>query len=136
MSDREEKTRIARDLGGRLYDSGDGCTLSGDNRNIITLDASAQRYAAEQWKAANPDAWAYIVRLALIEVKNERRFNMQRLIEEVRRKALLNAEGGPFGVNNTLRPALTRLLILEYPETRPFLETRRSACDWAFQEPA
>lgn len=38
-------------------------------------------------------------------------------------------DGDPFSVNNNLSPALARLFLEEHPEARPYLETRRSACD-------
>lgn len=135
MRGRDEKARIAGDLGGKAGDPGTGGAREGDVDNVITRDASAQRYAAEQWRRENPDAWRYIVRIALNEAAHDRKFSMQYLIEEVRRKSLVTTEGKPFGVNNTMRPALTRLLVEEHPEVRPYVETRHAACDWAFQEP-
>lgn len=135
MDGRKEKTRIANDLGGRLGDPGEDGAHQSDLDNLSTLQANAQRSEAELWRRRNPDAWAYLVKLASNEARHERRFSMQYLIEEVRRKSLVDADGMPAVVNNTIRPALTRLLVEEHPEVAPYVETRRAACDRAFQEP-
>ena len=108
---------------------------AGDD-NVSTLQAVAQRHRAELWRHGNPDAWAYLVKLAVNEVRHKRRFSMQYLIEEVRRKSFVDERGMPSVIDNTIKPALTRLLIEDHPEVAPYMETRRAMCDEAFQGPS
>lgn len=135
MGGRNKKARIANDLGGRHGDPGCEGARESAHENTTTRDASAQRREAELWRRRNPDAWQHFVNLAVNEAANERKFSMQFLMEDVRRKSFVDEIGLPSGINNTIRPALTRLLIEEHPEVEPYVETRRATCDRAFQEP-
>ncbi|WP_288323442.1 hypothetical protein [uncultured Eggerthella sp.] len=88
-------------------------------------------YEARLWKDGNPDADTYITSRALQEARAGRRFGMKQLMEEARRKDFADTKGARTKINNTLSPALARILIEEHPEIRRFMETRHSVVDEA-----
>lgn len=92
-------------------------------------DASEAAYQARIWIAENPDAWAFMVRRALADAEAERRISLYHLCELVRMKDFARADGQPMKINNRIRPGLARIMAHDYPQTAPFIETRRAACD-------
>lgn len=88
-------------------------------------------HAARTWIACNTDAWAFMTSRALCEIRAKRRFGMKQLVEEARRKDFVDAYGGRTVIDNTISPALARILIEEHPEVQQFMETRRSVVDEA-----
>lgn len=96
------------------------------------LDASEAGWRAQEWIKANPDAWRYAERLALAEAQAKRHFSFAWVMAQVRKKAFGRGDGEPFTVNNSLTPALARIFVQSNPDAEPFLEFRKSACDWFF----
>lgn len=92
-------------------------------------DPSEAVYQARIWIAENPDAWAFMVRHALEDARAERRISVYHLGELVRMKDFARADGQPMKLNNRIRPGLARVMAHDYPETAPFIELRRAACD-------
>ena len=93
--------------------------------NVATMGP----HYARLWIKENPEPWRRMVSLALAESRAERRFSVAWLAEEVRKKDYTNIEGKPFKLNNSIKPALARILIKEHPEVAPYIETRRSMSD-------
>mgnify|MGYP001748199042 CR=1 FL=1 len=81
------------------------------------------------WVEDNPTAWAHVEREALSRASKGTRVSPQELFEHVRRHDFMDADGGHVMVNNTLIPALSRILMARHPELSPFIERRASACD-------
>lgn len=92
-------------------------------------DASEAVYQGRIWIAENPDAWAFMVGRALADAEAERRISLYHLCELVRMKDWATQSGQPFRLNNRIRPGLARIMAHDYPQTAPFIETRRAACD-------
>lgn len=92
-------------------------------------DSSSAIYDAERWREDNPDAWAWMVRHALADAEAERHISVYELVERVRMMDFARADGAPLKINNRIRPGLARILARDYPQTAPFIEFRRAACD-------
>lgn len=92
-------------------------------------DPSEAVYQARIWIAENPDAWAFMVRHALADAEAERRISLYHLVEQIRMKDFARVDGQPMKINNRIRPGLARIMAHDYPQTAPFIEFRRAACD-------
>ena len=92
-------------------------------------DPSEAIYQGRRWARDNPDAWAWIVERALAAAEAERRISVYELVERVRMMDFARADGQPLKINNRIRPGLARILARDYPQTAPFIEFRRAACD-------
>ena len=90
---------------------------------------SAEVHNAREKMRECPGFKRFIWSWCLNEVAQGRRFSMRAALEDARKKDWARTDGDPFSVNNNLSPALARLFLEEHPEARPYLETRRSACD-------
>ena len=84
---------------------------------------------AETWRADNAQAWACIVSHALDLAAKGQPIAAQALIESVRKKAFVDRFGKDTRTNNSYAAIFARWLSLEYPETAPFIERRRSVYD-------
>lgn len=103
-------------------------SINQHNMNFVT-NASETGWRARQWIRDNPKAWEYAVNLALNEARSKRRISMQWIMEQVRRKDFARSDNEPFKVNNTLNSAFARIMAMDHPETEPYIEFRRAACD-------
>lgn len=84
---------------------------------------------ATAWRKAHPDAWGYARRMAVAEASAGRRFGAQFLIESIRKRDFASF-GSPYPqINNDFAPAFARMLLLERPELRRWVELRASALD-------
>lgn len=84
---------------------------------------------ANAWKHEHPDAWGYARRMAVAEASAGRRFGAQFLIESIRKRDFASF-GTPYPqVNNDFAPAFARMLLIERPELRRWVELRASALD-------
>lgn len=81
------------------------------------------------WVEQNPMAWSYVEREALSRGSEGARVSPQELFEHVRRHGFTDAGGGHTTVNNTLIPALSRILMARHPELSSLVERRASAYD-------
>lgn len=99
------------------------------NTMNFVSNASETGWRARQWIRDNPKAWEYAVNLALHEAHAKRRISMSWIIEQVRRKDFARSDNEPFKINNTLNSAFARIMAMDYPETKPFIEFRKAACD-------
>ena len=90
--------------------------------------ADAMRKKADEWVRKNPDAWLFIRNEAVSRTDQRKRFGIGELCEQVRWD--MYAQGiDSFKVNNTIRAALARRLIAEYPPCKDYIEIRSSVCD-------
>lgn len=134
---RQSDQHGGHNAGGRTRSS-----KSHDNRSTQTAQIIGHGYSPEQlrrgkltlshamlWRKFNADAWGYIVRLALDLVARGEHFGAQYLVECVRSKAFVDSFGNDTKTNNSFAPIFARWLVLEHPETRPFIELRRSVYD-------
>lgn len=97
----------------------------------LGLQAKGDRFKeeADRWIEANPDAWSYMTKQALISAGNGRRFGIKALCEVVRWQ-MRNVKGDTgFKLNNNHSAAFARRLIREHPEVEPYISTRGSVCD-------
>lgn len=93
--------------------------------------AKAERFEheADEWIAANPDAWEFMTEQARASARNRRRFGIGALCEVVRWQ-MRNVRGdGEFRLNNNHRAHFARRLIREVPECEPYIKTRHSVLD-------
>lgn len=101
---------------------------SASDTTETTADAKtiqAWNTAVFRWGSIGPVVKA----IALDEVKAQRRFTFQFIMEELRRRPRVGRDGADVAVNNTFAPAYARLLLRDCPQCRPYLETRRSRFD-------
>ena len=94
-----------------------------------TLKATELECRARLWVDENPDAWVFMVTLALHETRSQRRFGVKWLIEEARRKDFADVKGKRMRLSNTLAPAFARILVEEHPECRTFVVLKHSILD-------
>ena len=92
-------------------------------------DASAEIHNARERFKACPAFKRWVWSRILEDVRAQRRVSVSAVLGEARRFDWARADGDPFRVNNSLAPAIARLFLLEHPEARPYIETRRAACD-------
>lgn len=85
---------------------------------------------AVEWREKNPDAWSWAVGTALRHVELGMRFSMDHLMHQVRFEMATNGMSCGFKVNNNMVAALSRMMRDEHPETKDFLEVRKSKVDW------
>lgn len=81
---------------------------------------------AEAWRRLNPEAWAFVVSLALRLAQAGEPISGRALVEAVRRKAFVDREGHDALVNNDYAAVFARWLWIEHPETRPYIKQRRT----------
>ena len=86
-------------------------------------------HRAETWRADNAQAWGCIVSHALDLAAKGQPIAAQALIESVRKKALVDRFGKDTRTNNSYAAIFARWLANERPETRQFIELRRSVYD-------
>lgn len=84
---------------------------------------------AYEWRNRNSSAWAYMLSLAKKETIAQRKFGVQFLIEEARKKSFATDDGSRFSINNSFAPAFARMLVKEHPEMKPYIELRKSELD-------
>lgn len=81
--------------------------------------------AVTRWESVGPTVKA----IALREVHAKRRFTIQYIMEDLRRRQHVGRDGLDVAVNNSCAPAYARLLLRDCPECRPYLVTRKSRFD-------
>ena len=86
-------------------------------------------YRFKVWRYDNPQAWALIVAHALDLAAKGQPISAQALLESVRKKSFVDRFGNDTRANNSHAPIIARVLVREHPETRPFIELRRSVYD-------
>ena len=99
------------------------------NKKAAELEARARA-----WVACNSHIWAIWVRKVKAATNTGQRWSIQSLAEQARTLDTVNDCGEPFRVNNTLLPALARILCEEVSEARRFVEVRTSVFEQAYAE--
>lgn len=83
----------------------------------------------DEWIAKNPEIWSDMLSRAAMFVSQGRRFSMENLIQFARYSR--DPDGvTAFKVDNNIRSALARKMLLKYPHWSKFVETRDSKVDW------
>lgn len=101
-------------------------------RNSARRERGAAAYAAAlAWADLNPDALAFVEGRALAGAAAERPVSVRALIEDVRRTDFSDREGRPTRVNNSIAPALARILVERRAELAPWVTLRASMVDEA-----
>lgn len=95
-------------------------------------DTALVFHRANLWVSENPTAWAKLCDLAQQEIRANRRFGMQHLVERVRWLDLVDVHGKPVKISNDHVAFLARRLCQEFPEARNFVELRPSMFDRFF----
>lgn len=98
--------------------------------------ATARRtvHEAEQWAKENPDAYSDMVRRCRAEVAAGRRFSMAAILHQTRGVDFTGASGCPTRIDNSISPALSRIIAAEVPGMAELTERRRTAIDRALRE--
>ena len=117
-------------------------TSSNDNGSAEVTQSGADGYTDKQiadaarnvakvryWRVLNSQLYAKLVAFALHETAHERRFSVQKWIEEIRNKDYVDLLGNPMTINNSYAPIFARMLVAEYPEVRGYIELRKSIYD-------
>lgn len=99
------------------------------NKTIpVTADSAA--WHVEQLKKLYPEDYRAIANKAIDLSRQGVRLSIASLFEWARLELFKgNSKGSPVKLNNTLRPALARVLMNDYPELAGKFETRKAACD-------
>ena len=103
--------------------------LVGTSSPMIDERAARRMREARAWTATNADAWAWSLSRGRACAAEGRKFGMQELSEYIRRHDFTDAHGRRTTIDNSIVPALARLLVAEAPECRPYIEMRTKAYD-------
>ncbi|WP_282709990.1 hypothetical protein [Lancefieldella sp. Marseille-Q7238] len=125
MGARKETAPATAATATRAQDEGLGRT----SQQMIAQRRKRFAREAEEWIAENEGAWSYMVKAARGYASQNRRFGMQELAEQVRRRDFTDSHGRTTKVNNNHVAALARLLMAEVPACRQLIERRTSAYD-------
>lgn len=98
-------------------------------RKRSELTGEYMRYQAVEFREKNPEAWDWAVGAALRYVEMGMRFSIDQLMHQVRFEMATEGESQGFKVNNNTCAALARMMREEHPETRDYLEIRKSKVD-------
>ena len=110
------------------------CQRTRNYTTASTGDLAARFYDACEVRRLNPELWAEWEQTALYEAAHGRRFSIQLITEQARKKDRVNSAGEPVKLNNSHRAIWARMLATEHPEIRPFIELRKSYYDVDFPE--
>lgn len=92
-----------------------------------TADELRRHYVA--WRAANPEAWAYIEREAVAAMEAGREFSIRPFVERLRWQDRVNSEGNRVGIPNAIVPCFVRQLMEDHPGMVPLITHQRSKLD-------
>ena len=95
----------------------------------IPLTAYTAAYHAARFRREHPHEYHLIALTAINLKRNGERVSIARVFEAVRHDKRLRQDERPFKLNNTLRPAMARLLMRDYPQLSGAFEVRRSLSD-------
>ncbi len=106
----------------------------GTPSKTMVTDSAAERAVkrmaqARLWVESNTSAWEAMTHIALGRTKSKAKFGMQELVETIRRKSYTDRHGMQTVINNSIVPALARILVDEHPECLPYVEFRTHAYD-------
>lgn len=105
------------------------------NYSDCQLDrARSVLHEAEEWISTFDRPYAYILDRLEEDYNAGRKLSLQIYWEELRRKEWCGRNGESFRLNNSLRPAISRIIVREHPEFTEKIELRRSALDVAIEE--
>ena len=94
----------------------------------VTADSAA--WHVEQLKKLYPEDYRAIANKAIELSRRGVRLSVSSLFEWARLELFKGrSNGSPVKLNNTLRPALARALMRDFPELACKFETRKAACD-------
>ena len=91
--------------------------------------AANSALAALKFKKNNPEAYKLLAQTALELKRRGSRVSAARVFEAARVIPPREPNAVPFKLDNSLRPAIARLLMVDYPELEGAFETRRAASD-------
>lgn len=101
------------------------CTID-DGRRRRARQRVLEAYA---WIQTYPRAFQFVNDYLRREFEQGHRLSMQAAWERLREKEWTGTEGQTFALNNSLRPVLARIILLQHDEYRSKLELRRSPLD-------
>ena len=96
--------------------------------------ARATLHEAEEWIHTFDRPYAYILDRLEEDFNAGRKLSVQVCWEELRHKEWCGRNGESFALNNSLRPAISRIIVREHPEYTEKIELRRSALDVVVEE--
>lgn len=95
----------------------------------IPLTGFTAALHAERFKREHPSEYRLIAETAIGMRRRGERVSIAGVFEAVRHDKRLRQDERPFKLNNTLRPAMARLLMRDYPQLSGAFEVRRSLSD-------
>lgn len=113
----------------------EAASISNPNKGSICGQITAENapYHAGLWIRNNAQPWEYLKSKAQHETSHERQFSMRWLVDELRRVDLVDNNGEPCRVSNTLIPSLARYLVQEMPSAKEFIVLKRSKANSYFE---
>lgn len=90
---------------------------------------SAQLRKARQWRRECPEAWARLVAIAYRQHRETGRVSIACVFEAMRAEERQQGCPGRYGLDNSMKPAIARLLAVEEPPLAPSIKTRESGVD-------
>lgn len=82
-----------------------------------------------EWIVTYPRPYEYVCQRLEEDYQAGRRLSLQIVWEELRRKEWSGRRGVSFRLNNSLRPVISRIILMQHPEYRDKLALRRSPLD-------
>lgn len=105
-------------------------TAKNRRRSSIPVSADTSAWWVERLKKQYPQDYEKLARKAIEFKKRGVRLSIASLFEWARLELFEGRKGnGVAKLNNTLRPALARALMRDFPELEGAFETRRARCD-------
>ena len=90
---------------------------------------SAQLRKARAWRRDCPDAWELLVSESYIQQRETGRVSIASVFEAMRAEERRGGRPGRYGLDNSMRTALARLLAEEEPLLAPSIAMRESGVD-------
>lgn len=85
--------------------------------------------AATEFKRNNPKTYALLADTAIRLRQQGERVSISRVFEIVRVMGTGEQNAVPFKLNNSMKAALSRMLMADFPELEGAFETRKAVCD-------
>ena len=97
------------------------------------MSAETMYETAKGFIANNPDIWRSMCYIARSRARQGKRVSMKRIIEDTRDSYGVTWQTDNFKLNNSVTAALSRFMVQECPEVKPYLRMNRSKVDRFFR---
>ena len=104
-------------------------TAESRRKTSIPIAGATAAYHAERFKEAHPGFYEAMADIAIGLRRSGERVSIARVCEVARVSVRMEEQDTPFKLNNTMRAALARMLMRDYPELAGAFEVRKSMSD-------